>query len=103
MEFKRPRFKKLEGVPTLKVYPVEGIEAGLKVGMILGGAIGLLVFFLLDKHYVNSEFWHYLSSTSDGDSILNIVIIFLVPFVFVGAIAGICLGALVDKLRGKWE
>jgi hypothetical protein len=80
-----PRFKKILGVPTLKTYPIEGMERGIKIGGGVGAIVGM-------------GLWIHWSQSFD-----EIGLLVAGGFALIGSIIGILLGALTDKLRGKWD
>ncbi len=84
-EKRPPRYKKLAGVPTLRTYPIEGMEKGIKIGGAVGGIIGLGLW----------AYWrHYLGEAG---------LLVMGGCSVIGSFIGFLLGALTDKLRGKWD
>jgi hypothetical protein len=83
---KPPRFKKIPGVPTLKTYPVEGMESGIKIGGSVGAVLGVFICAYWGDVYIGSA---------------DLVVVGCMGAA--GAFVGFLLGALTDKLRGKWN
>lgn len=83
---KLPRFKKIPGVPTLKTYPIEGMERGIEAGGSIGALLGIGL----------CVYWGVIS-------VLVADLVVIGGLTVVGAFFGFLLGALWDKITGKWD
>ncbi len=81
----KPRFKKILGVPTLKTYPIEGMQKGIEIG----GGVGTVIGFGL---------WVYW-----GHFLCEAGLLLMGGCALAGSFVGFLLGAFIDKVRGKWD
>ncbi len=70
----------------MKPYPIEGMEWGIKIGGVIGFTVG-------------SGLWFYWS----GYHFMRTGLLVAGGCALIGAFFGFLLGALSDKVSGKWK